>query len=1264
MAQDIVNPLQSTSYTNKDFEDIYPELLDLVFSLTTKWDPSMSNESDPGVILLKLNALIADKCNYNTDKNILETFPLSVTQERNARQLFEQLGYYMKWYQAATTDINLNWIGTSENTSYTIPAFTMVTDYDSQIVYSLVGPTTGTTDDTFNVGSQELYTDGSTINFKAIQGIAIQYSINNETTIDVSNLDYQNRLYFSTTNIAENGIFITNVDKNNYSDWIRKDNLYVEELGNTFYRFGVSVDDGYCYLEFPDDAETIFGDGIQIVYIQTDGESGNVSAQQIEKFYTDLTPVEDSEVTLNSENVSIKNLSSTDNGYDPETIDEAYEGYKKTVGTFNTLLTLRDYTNAILNSKLVSNCMVTDRTNDVQESYKIMTSTNEVNKQVIEIEKDSDVDAFSLKLYLTQYVENPSNADLYNQTFNMLNPYQCQKVESYIEDIKCISHDYSSILDKTDTNSHFCFFKNKYPIVCRIVPQYVLDDSQKQAVKYNIITALYKALNAKELNFGDEIEYDLVKQTIYNSDSRIKDVNLNDLVYTTYAVYYEYGVNSNNGVDKEKGSFREVQINNLDREPEEGSIEKQFRDEIYAKSILAGTTQLLNKDETFDYKLNQQYNNIYENIDSLSTDVTVHLDKNNNEYQIRQNETIQFYAPNLIDSSSYSNYVLFDYYITSDISKSVNYKLKDNEYVIFYWKDSDSDEYYQFYVYGKGNVIYSTFDLTADSHTPVGASLADISQMRNIGTTTEPIYINVGDLSDEGNIESEVEQMSKKSTRVLTGSKKITTKTVNKVTITDTGFRAYWILSNSTEISSEDRRYVIFDSTPIYDNKHVYDKDDIVLYNNIGYRCLEDDVSGEWDDTKWSSSDVLEKKLLSSGEYFFYTDSYLSDLVILGSGTEIVRKPSSQSWSVPVLDSTTILTDGVSAFNDSDWFMLSANTLPLTITENQYLVLNEGCSIRLTNSSDWSVDLTRHSEELTNYTIEYKTADSDEYSKLEDIVIGEHSSWKGRALLNLSVSATSELNLLSNQKITIHQLDGTTQAIEGGDFITGGTATDESYWPVCLLSSLTVDIDGTQDVEIENEDLDGNRIYLGLYSFKHITSPVAYDEYGGADFTLTKDNPTATFNIALPVGTYILPITISVDNCPVEVKVAENKLPLIYDSTTAVQGIERKYLAMNIESTGKQAVTITGTNVLSKLVVSLDNCYKYNIDEDKEYLLNLISKLDYEHLYDYTYVVDESSLIKDPLDPMSFFEPEHIYNSNVICQMEAIPYGNITIKDK
>ena len=36
--------------------------------LSDRWDPSQSNESDPGVVLLKENALIGDKLSYNMEK--------------------------------------------------------------------------------------------------------------------------------------------------------------------------------------------------------------------------------------------------------------------------------------------------------------------------------------------------------------------------------------------------------------------------------------------------------------------------------------------------------------------------------------------------------------------------------------------------------------------------------------------------------------------------------------------------------------------------------------------------------------------------------------------------------------------------------------------------------------------------------------------------------------------------------------------------------------------------------------------------------------------------------------------------------------------------------------------------------------------------------------------------------------------------------------------------------------------------------------------
>ena len=123
--------LSKMSYTDKDFASIYPDLLDLASQLTNKWDPSLSNESDPGVVLLKEGAFIADHNNYNIDKNVLENFLPSATQDRSVRNITEMNGYTPRYYVSATGDINFTFNGNDEITlnnfmGFTIPAYTIV----------------------------------------------------------------------------------------------------------------------------------------------------------------------------------------------------------------------------------------------------------------------------------------------------------------------------------------------------------------------------------------------------------------------------------------------------------------------------------------------------------------------------------------------------------------------------------------------------------------------------------------------------------------------------------------------------------------------------------------------------------------------------------------------------------------------------------------------------------------------------------------------------------------------------------------------------------------------------------------------------------------------------------------------------------------------------------------------------------------------------------------------------------------------------------
>lgn len=422
MAQDIVNNNQSISYTNLDFSSIYIELLELVKKLTYRWDPSISDESDPGVILLKLSALIADKCNYNIDKSILEAFPLSVTQDANAQQLYEQLGYYMNWYESATVPVILNWTQATakdeEVKSYTIPKFTIITDDEDKINYALIG-VEGASDIVVSDGI--ITTDAKELRMIAMEGTPVNYTyLGQDTVITAQMVDKDtHRIYFDTPWVAQNGVFITNTKQNNYAEWKRVNNIYEQSYAELRYKFGYDNYSDSCYLEFPDNYSELFGDGIEITYMQIDEKYSDIPAQTLEKFLVGVTPVEDSSVVLNQSNVAIKNYYKATGHKNKEDINEAYENYKKTVGTFHTLITLRDYLNYIRSTELdiCSNAFVCDRTNDIQSTYKIVSKQHGLDSIIVKVEQIVDETTFesnfNYRFKLSEDEDSIPNKDYY-----------------------------------------------------------------------------------------------------------------------------------------------------------------------------------------------------------------------------------------------------------------------------------------------------------------------------------------------------------------------------------------------------------------------------------------------------------------------------------------------------------------------------------------------------------------------------------------------------------------------------------------------------------------------------------------------------------------------------------------------------------------------------------------------------------------------------------------------------------------------------------
>ena len=392
MAQDKVNENQKISYTNLDFSSIYTEVINLIKQLTYRWDPSISDESDPGVVLVKLSSLIADKCNYNIDKNVLETFPLSVTQNGNARQLYDQLGYYMNWYESASVPVLISWIGeTADSTiSYTIPKFTTITDSESSHIYSLIGAE-GV--DGVIVSDTILPADGKTVTVIAMEGTPVQYQFENETVITSQMVDpISRRLYFPHSYISQNGVFIKNTNQENYASWKRVNNLYENTYNELRYIFGYDSNSNACYLEFPDNYSELFGSGIEITYLVIPQDTSNVPAQALNQFLAPLSLGGDTEIVLDSSNTKITNYTASIGHKDIESIDEAYVNYKRTVGTFKTLITLRDYLNYIRNEELdiCSNAFVCDRTNDIQSTYKIMSNQHDLDTLIVKVEQVVD----------------------------------------------------------------------------------------------------------------------------------------------------------------------------------------------------------------------------------------------------------------------------------------------------------------------------------------------------------------------------------------------------------------------------------------------------------------------------------------------------------------------------------------------------------------------------------------------------------------------------------------------------------------------------------------------------------------------------------------------------------------------------------------------------------------------------------------------------------------------------------------------------------
>ena len=1109
--------LSNTSYTNKQFSEIYPELLQLAKDLSYRWDPTVSNESDPGVVLIKELALVADKLNYSADKNVLEAFPLSVTQEDTSRQLYNLLGYYPKWYRSAISDVQISWVGDTydSNTILEFPLFTQITDTDNNYVYTLIE------NPQINVKTREIST------FKAIEGRVKRLEINGSSVITLDNLDSENKLYFPDYYVAQNGIFIYNtlLDNNsnsviNLSRWSQRDNLSIEDLNNKFYSFGIDSANSRCYIQFPDDVGSLIQNGLAIFYIVSSGAQGNVpigilnnllNSNNVGTITTVLNGVAiPNEINITTDDVYITNIGLYSDGEDPESIDDMYRGYKHTAGTFDTLITLRDYENALYNlnsdGMRTSNAKVCDRTNDIQKSYKIVYESDNINtKKVVQEQNDvADLEPFDLKVYAFKYSSIENQKIMYDYAFTLYDELDPNKVGGDLSDLlnelddkKLISHNYNAL-----EKNKICLLKNMALITCRVIPSSTTTALQKSNIKTTIANALYNKFSCHKLDFGEELDYQEVHDTILLADNRIRNIILNDIEYNTYAIYY-----SENGDDGTLGNGRwksicisdetssyingyfhdynfyynydpiggtysnpipdtlrssiysyldlndgyiykynsEAQISSFDLY---STKRNEFRIEILAKNILAGITPAILPDGgKYPYQINQ-YGTLIHEVKSITTDKKYKFIFNRESYAseafIKENEAIQFYRPSISATSSYGSYVKVSFYAPKShvIPANRSYVLKQNERVTFFYKESNDSNMYRAVRYYPGTIIYPTLAVTFASVDPLDGFNNPFNDKSIDESGTNPprsVYLSV---EASNNIQKPATTMDNF----------ISLGTSSSVSIQEV---------NSAQISSNYYMYFITNSIDSSRNEYLLTLSD----NNYEY-------------------------MLRSNEYLFYTDPTKQSLNILGAGTLIkaydVISSDNLTLRCPIIDPNIITKYGIAAIDQVDgWQLVSKyindnydSTDPnfyvnkaLKITEQEYINVVDGGSVNLELDYTALHKLLKANPEAEDETEYYSDVEFVISSKTQEtlgnkIKYGCYSNQSGTSALdNYSVNGVEELLTLLCEEFTSVEVG---ESI--GHFGIKCVKNNNSTWDLDLIYGSATYSQPVESINLTNDD--------------------------------------------------------------------------------------------------------------------------------------------------------------------------------------------------
>ena len=366
----VINKVEKTSnapvkisYTDKDYANILEDLINSISGITQKWNTTDVN--DPGIVLVKLMAILGDMLFYNQDMQSLEVYPNSVTQRKNAASIYKLIGYKMRWYKSATVYANI--VNTYNNTA-TLPVFCTFTT-DTGITYCTFDEDVSLLANTNHNGFEQpvILVQGTPVlpvrnsNDPYPKAGKPWHSIYgyNYTTNDIVN----NRIYLKYQNVDQDHLKL--VDDTG-EEWELLDNIYTTKKVGKFFEFGVDVNDK-PYIELVDYYNNFNVHKFKLFYIRSDGEAGQIYQNTLKNVTGSVWSRSgdgNSQVIYNvSSFIQLTHFDSS-LGFNPETPNEARKNSVLFQNTMDTLITLADFERATLRESGVANVRATDLTND------------------------------------------------------------------------------------------------------------------------------------------------------------------------------------------------------------------------------------------------------------------------------------------------------------------------------------------------------------------------------------------------------------------------------------------------------------------------------------------------------------------------------------------------------------------------------------------------------------------------------------------------------------------------------------------------------------------------------------------------------------------------------------------------------------------------------------------------------------------------------------------------------------------------------------